>query len=188
MATAERDDAALVKGCLAGEAAAWEQLLHRYRRLIYSVPVAFRFTNEDADDVFQRVAMKLIEGLPKLRDTAALPSWLATVARHECHALHRISSRNVDAPVEDHDPGVEPPDLVEALESVAQEHAMARALERLDSPCRGLLTMLYVDDPTPPYEEIAKRLGRPIGSLGPTRSRCLGKLRKLYESRRPEPG
>lgn len=188
MPTAIRDDADLVRGCLAGEAAAWEQLLHRYRRLIYSVPMAFRFTNEDADDVFQRVAMKLIEGLPKLRDPAALPSWLATVARHECHALHRVESRNVDTPVEDHDPGVEPPDLIAALETVAQEHAMAVALERLDDPCRSLLTMLYVDDPTPPYDEIAKRLGRPIGSLGPTRSRCLGKLRKLYESRQPEGG
>ncbi len=92
----------------------------------------------------------------------------------------------MDAPVEAHDPGVEPPDLVEALESVTQEHVVAQGVDRLDNPCRGLLTMLYVDDPTPPYEEIAKRLGRPIGSLSPIRSRCLGRLRKLYESRRSE--
>lgn len=177
-------DAALIARCLAGDQDGWGELLQRYRRLIYSVPVAFGLQPDDCDEVFQRVAVQLIDGLGRLRDQGALPAWLITVARNECHALHRSAARVADATVESHDPGVDPPDLAARLEAVADEHAIALALERLGDPCRTLLRLLYVDDPTPPYEEIARRLGRPVGSLGPTRSRCLSKLRSLYEATR----
>lgn len=175
------DDAELVGRCLAGEGDAWSELLKRYRRLIYSIPVAYGFSEDDADEVFQRVAVKLLDGLARLRDVGALTSWLATVARHECHSLHREGSRHDSTPVEELDPPAPPDgDIAERLEAVEQEQQIALALERLGGPCRELLHALYVEDPTPPYEEISRRLKRPIGSLGPTRSRCLGKLRTLY--------
>jgi RNA polymerase sigma factor (sigma-70 family) len=170
-------DAELLRRCAAGDGAAWDLLIERYRRLIYSIPAAFRMSVADCDDVFQRVALKLVQRMSEIRDPAALAGWLATVTRHECHALHREGSRRVDTSVEDWEPAVEPPDLEERLNTIAREHQVALALDALEEPCRSLLRMLYVEEPTPPYDQIAQRLGRPIGSLGPTRSRCLEKLR-----------
>jgi len=184
-----RDDRRLVDRCRAGDVAAWETLIRRYRRLIYSVPAAYRLAPDDADDVFQRVAMKLLEHLDRLRRVEALASWLLTTARRECQAFRRSESRwealDADSAGE---PSEDPPEIAETLAWVEAEHALALALESLDPVCRGLLEALYVEDPTPSYREIADRLGRPVGSLGPTRSRCLGKLRDRYRSqggRRP---
>lgn len=183
MSTADRhpDDAALVAACRRGDPGAWEALILRYRRLVYSIPAAYRLERADADEIFQRVALKWFEHLPRLRDASALPAWLVVTTRRECTALlatrRRFTSIDEDGAPE---PGVEPPDVVEEVAAVAREHALELAFERLGEPCRGLLTALYVEEPRPSYGEIGRRLGRPIGSLGPTRSRCLEKLRVLY--------
>jgi RNA polymerase sigma factor (sigma-70 family) len=176
------DDAALVRGCLEGDEAAWEAIVRRYRRLVYSIPVSYRLSSDLADEVFQRVAVKLLEHLPRLRRADSLASWLATVARHECQALRREGSRFVDGDAETLLSQAEAPpdDLAGALGAVEREHALALALERIGEPCRGLLTALYLEEPSPSYQEIAARLGRPVGALGPTRARCLAKLQKLY--------
>jgi RNA polymerase sigma factor (sigma-70 family) len=176
------DDAALVRACLAGDDAAWEAVIRRYRRLIYSIPVAYRLPPDLADEIFQRVAVKLLEHLPRLRRVESLASWLATVARHECQALRREGSRFADGDAETVLAQAEAPspDLAAALGAIEREHALALALERIGEPCRGLLSALYLEEPAPSYQEIASRLGRPVGSLGPTRSRCLAKLQKLY--------
>ena len=86
------------------------------------------------------------------------------------------------------EPAIDPPDVAGRLHRVECQHALALALERLEDLCRRLIAALYVEDPRPSYDEIARRLGRPIGSLGPTRARCLEKLRKKYvEQGGPEP-
>ncbi len=176
------DDAALVRACIDGDETAWESLVQRYRRLVYSIPVAYRLPPDQADEVFQRVAVKLLENLSRLRRVESLASWLATVARHECQALRREGARFVDDDAEAILERTEAPpvDVAAALHAVECEHALQLALARVGEPCRGLLTALYLEDPAPPYSEIASRLGRPIGALGPTRSRCLAKLQKLY--------
>jgi RNA polymerase sigma factor (sigma-70 family) len=176
------DDAALVRRCLEGDDAAWEALVRRYRRLVYSIPVSYRLPPDQADEVFQRVAVKLLEHLPRLRRVESLASWLATVARHECQALRREGSRFADCDAETALAQAEAPtaDLAAALGAVEREHALALALERIGEPCQGLLTALYLEEPSPSYQEIAARLGRPVGALGPTRARCLAKLQKLY--------
>lgn len=176
-----QDDDALIRACRAGDGDAWEQLIRRYRRLIYSVPVAFRLPRHEADEIFQRVAVKLFENLHRIRDVGSLPSWIAVTARRECIGLSHSEGRFRDLDEADLDvAGPDPPDVAGALQLLEDEHALALALERLDRGCRDLISALYIEDPTPSYQEISARVGRPIGSLGPTRARCLEKLRKLY--------
>ncbi len=176
-----KDDRKLVRDCQRGDANAWEELIRRYRRLICSIPVAFRFRPDQADEVFQRVALKLFEHLPGLRRAEGLASWIAVTTRRECRAYVQAEARYTTLEGSDPDSlSGEPPDLLDALDSIEREHSLALALERLDEPCRRLLSALYVEEPTPSYKAIAERLRRPVGSLGPTRARCLAKLAKLY--------
>ena len=169
--TDERDDAALVAACRAGESDAWEALIRRHRRLIYSIPVALRMSEDERDEVFQRTSLLLFENLATIREPGRLAGWLAVTARR---------SRAFDEGEEESLPAT-PQDLGRDEQIVLCEHAAQVALAQLGEPCKGLLTALYVEDPTPSYTEIAARLKRPIGSLGPTRARCLGKLRTIYD-------
>lgn len=174
-------DAELVRDCVLGHDEAWEALIRRFRRLIYSIAVSYRLGDAGADDVFQRVAIKLLQNLPKLRKVESLPSWIGAVTRHECQALRRESRHEDPAGLEGApEPAEGPVDLVEEALEVERQHAVALAFEKLGEPCHGLLHALYREQPTPSYSEIAARTGRPIGSLGPTRARCLQKLQKLY--------
>jgi RNA polymerase sigma factor (sigma-70 family) len=173
-------DAALIARCRAGDESAWETLIMRYRRLIYSIPAKYRIPSWAADNIFQQVALKLFEQLPRIRKVDNIAGWLATTTRRDCLLFLREQQRRLESETEPDDLAVDPPDLAEALEDVRSRHALALAFERLDEPSRQLLSALYVEEPKPSYEEIARRLGRPIWSLGPTRRRCLDKLRKLY--------
>lgn len=174
-------DRQLVRCCLEGNSGAWEELIRRYRRLIYSIPVAYRLGGDEAAEVFQRVAVLLFEHLGSLRRVESLPAWIKVTARRECVAFLRKEQRSrpeEEAPAEAR--VSTPPDIAEALHRTECEGVLAIALESLAEPCHGLLTALYLEEPTPPYSEIGRRLGRPVGSLGPTRTRCLAKLRKIY--------
>ena len=177
-----RDDHALVAACRKGDRGAWEELIQRYRRLIYSVPVSWRLDPSDCDGIFQRVALKLLEHVQSVRDPGALASWLTITARREVWALKREGqrTRGFEEGEAERMPE-EPADVLADLHLIECEHALALAFERMPDRCRELLTLLYLVDPRPSYEDISERLGRPIGSLGPTRARCLKKLRQLYE-------
>jgi RNA polymerase sigma factor (sigma-70 family) len=172
-----------VQACLRGESEAWEQLIRRYRRLIYSIPSAYRLPSEAADDIFQQVSLALFEHLATLREPDRLAAWLAITTRRACWAWSREGARlgGFEEGEEEALPADEPPDVAEDLHRIECEHALQLAFERLGDPCHGLLSALYLEEPRPSYEELSQRLGRPIGSLGPTRSRCLGKLKRLYQ-------
>ena len=74
------------------------------------------------------------------------------------------------------------------LDELQQLHAVRQAMDRLDARCRDLLALLFRDeDEHVGYDEVARRMAMPVGSIGPTRNRCLGKLRRLVEpgARRP---
>jgi RNA polymerase sigma factor (sigma-70 family) len=182
-------DATLVRRCLDGDREAWDRLVDRYRRLIYSIPLAMGASADDADDVFQVVALALLENLEGLRRAESLAAWLATTARRETWRRGR-AKRRFEPLSEGHEetqpdlsPGVE-----DDLHRIQCQHALTLALESLDELCTQLLRMLFVEDPKPEYEEISARLGRPVGSLGPTRRRCLDKLRRGYHRHGgPEP-
>jgi len=172
-------DASLVGACLSGDSSAWETLIHRYRRLIFSIPVAYRMPADDAEEIFQRVVVKLFEHLGRLKKSKALPAWLSVTTRRECQTWFRGQRRTEGETALDA-LAVEPLDVDRRIDSVRSQHTLALALEKLDRPCRDLLSALYLEDPTPSYTEISGRLGRPVGSLGPTRSRCLKKLKSLF--------
>jgi len=172
-------DASLVRACLAGDSAAWEALIHRYRRLIFSIPVAYRLPADDAEEIFQRVVVKLFEHLGRLKNAKALPAWIVVTTRRECQSWFR-GQRRTETETELDGLATEPEDVDRRIDGVRSQHTLALALEKLDRTCKDLLSTLYLEDPTPSYAEISGRLGRPVGSLGPTRKRCLKKLRSLF--------
>lgn len=187
----ERDDAQLVVECRRGDSRAWEQLVRRYQRLIFSIARRARLDADDAADVFQTVFARLHEHLDGLTQPERVRAWLVTTARRETLRLLRDARRSVplltSESTDDHDPGAIPeladPDPLpqELLEQLQLQHRMRLARQRLAEPCRSLLDLLYCQDEPPAYAEIAVRLDMPEGSIGPTRSRCLAKLRRLMD-------
>jgi RNA polymerase sigma factor (sigma-70 family) len=180
------DDAGLVARCRDGDAAAWEALVRRYQRLVYTVARRAGHDAHAAADVFQAVFSRLFEQLGRLRQPERLQAWLVTSAKREALALQRRQARTVPLAADDDDgasaiadDGPLPDELLGDLQRL---HRLRLALDRLDERCRRLLSLLFADDDERlPYDEVSRRLGLPVGSIGPTRARCLGKLRGLFE-------
>ncbi len=174
-------DDALVARCRAGEGRAWEAIVRRYRRLVYAIPVRFGLAPEEADDVFQSTFVRLVERLDTLREPRRLRAWLVTTARRL--SLDAVTRRKAASESEAilaaiPDPG---PMAEEELSRLEEQHLVRRAFERLPERCRTLLDLLYYAADEPSYELIGARLQMPLGSIGPTRARCLEKLLRLYE-------
>jgi RNA polymerase sigma factor (sigma-70 family) len=162
-----------------GDKQAWDALVERYAPLIWSICRRHRLSSADADDTSQRVWLQLVSELDKVRDPAALPARLATTTHRECGNIRRVTrrsqalSRVLDA---GHVPGQQA-GVIEQELLVAERHAALReAFTRLPPCCQRLIAVL-IEDPPVPYAEISARLGIPVGSIGPSRSRCLEKLR-----------
>jgi RNA polymerase sigma factor (sigma-70 family) len=163
-----------------GEQLAWDQLVERLAPLLWSICRRYRLTDADADDVAQTVWLKLLERLTKINDPAALPGWLATTTERECLRVHDVGKRRQDreTPIEDDVPGAAGPSAAEELLESAERNAAIRAGFAMLSPrCQELLRLLLHDPPLS-YVEIGARLDTPVGGLGPTRARCLERLRK----------
>lgn len=174
------EDARLVARCLAGERGAWDELVRRHERLVLGVARSYSLPAEDLGDVFQEVFAALFRGLPRLRDARALVRWLASTTDRIAlaTALRRRRERvmSVEPGEIERLPAREP--WVGTELEVLEEQALVRlALEGVPERCRDLLRALYYEDPPPSYAELSRRLGVPIGSLGPTRARCLERLR-----------
>jgi RNA polymerase sigma factor (sigma-70 family) len=167
-----KPDSELIKGCLNGDQCAWDGLVERYERLIYSVALTLCGSHEDAADVFQQVCFELYQHLGELRDYETLPAWLITVTRRQAAAVFK--SRKPMVPLEEQHGDVE-----DRIAWIENEHLVERAMVHLPERCRLLLDLLYLHPSRLSYADIAKRLGMPVSSIGPTRARCLEKLRKL---------
>jgi RNA polymerase sigma factor (sigma-70 family) len=164
---------------------AWEALILRYQRLIYSVPIRMGFPPSDAADVFQTVCLLLLENLAFLRRRDRLGAWLVITTRRECWRLAR--DRQVDLL----DPAMAAAELDQAdgrwitLEEeflrIERQALLNAALDSLEPRCRQLLRLLFWSDPRPSYDEIVKLMSLPAGSIGPTRARCLEKLARLLQ-------
>jgi RNA polymerase sigma factor (sigma-70 family) len=183
----------LIQRCRAGEAAAWSTLVRRYQRLIYTVPRRAGLDDGAAADVFQTCFQRLFEHLDRLDDASRVRAWLVTTAKRETLRLLERAQRMplAEAATGAHDDGAEDPlarvpdpaPLQDAQLSALQEHDRLRqAVDRLDPRARQFIELLFLQDEPLPYSEIAARLGIPEGSIGPTRARCLAKLRKLMEA------
>jgi len=167
----------LVGLAASGDHDAWEALVARYERLVWSVPRSHRLADADAADVFQTTWLRLLEHLDDLRNPDALSGWLATTARNECLRVLRHQDRQV--PTEDDRIPEEsmPAPVDEGLLSAERDAALWRAFAKLSSRCQALLRML-AEDPPPSYDDVSYALGMPVGSIGPTRGRCLDSLRR----------
>lgn len=182
-------DAELIAACRRGDLQAWPRLVQRFERLIYTVPRRAGLDADAAADVFQTVFMRLHEHLDTLAQPERVQAWLVTTARRETLRVLHERRRSVPLAGELDEDGqareIEPvdPDPLpdEVIEDLQLRHRARLALERMAEPCRSLLALLHGRDEAPPYAEISAQLGMPVGSIGPTRSRCLAKLRELLE-------
>jgi DNA-directed RNA polymerase specialized sigma24 family protein len=132
-----------------------------------------------------------VRGLPRLREPRTLVRWLSSTTQRIARAiaLKRRREAALAAPIEALEPVLEAnlPEAGEELEKLEEQALVRLALGTLPERCRNLLGALYFEDPTPSYDAIARRLGLPIGSLGPTRARCFDRLRNAYESLQSAP-
>lgn len=172
-------DAELVEAARSGAQAAWDTLVQRHGGRIWAVARAHRLSAADAEDVFQVTFLRLVTHLDTIRQPERVGAWLATTARHECLRIIRRAGRAV--PTSD-DETLDPPDVVARpvdahMLEAERDVALLAALDRLSEKCRRLLRVLMAE-PEPTYEEVGAALDMPIGSIGPTRGRCLQRLRR----------
>jgi RNA polymerase sigma factor (sigma-70 family) len=176
------DDGDLIARCRAGDQRSWAALVERYGRLVYSVPSRLKLPAEGCDDVFQEVFVTVLRTLPTLRDQKSLPKWLMTIAYH---ASCRWTRRMRPAAVAD-DPRLPDRPAEDDLIRWERQELVRRALERLGGNCERLLWALFRRPEAGGYQEVAAQLGMPIGSIGPTRNRCLRKLMDILDEMMPE--
>ena len=166
----------VVSRALDGDPTAWPELVERLKRPAWKVVVSFRLEREEANDAFATTMLRLYEYLGKVREPEKLPSWITTVARNEVHAILRARRRS-DAVALLVEPGAAPSAEDEIDQDADLRPALRAAFEQLPELWQRLLLLVMTDPPTP-YAEISATLGIPVGSIGPTRQRCLEHLRR----------
>ena len=178
-------DKELMRRFRKGDAGTWERLADRYERLVFSIPLNYGLSREDAADIAQLSFTILIQTLDADTEIERLGPWLATVARRHTWRLMERGRREGTGTYEDLAQsaklvGGNETDSVERWEMTEWLHD---GLSRVGEPCRELLQALYFDEDGSSYAEVAARLGRPVGSIGPTRARCLERLREVMLAR-----
>lgn len=172
-------DTQLVRECLRGREEAWNALVDKYKNLIFSIPIKYGLSRDDASDIFQGVCLELLSQLPKLRNAKALPKWVMQIAAHKCFHRKKQFQRT-----ETRDFGAESTEETDSTASDAvfkeaeEEQLVRDSLSVLPPRCRQLIEMLFFEEPPRPYNVVAEELGLAVGSIGFIRQRCLDKLRK----------
>ena len=181
-------DRDLIGICLKGDKSAWDALIQRYVALLYSTCLRSGLSSADSEDVVQDVCVILLDHLSDVRDTAKLSSWLISTTKREVWRFQKRKGLKLASELGDTewslDSGegvhIESADSPETTVLELEEQQLIRqAMERLADRCRRMLTLLYCQDNPASYMEIADELSLPVGSIGPTRARCLQSLRKL---------
>ncbi len=183
------DNLTLIEGCLAREETAWEALVSKYEKLIYSTCRQYNLQQTEADDIFGRVCLLLLQNLGRVHNPASLTSWLMTTTSRECwhykkklRSLTSISARGEDdwAGMEDiSDHSVTLPE--EILLTLERQQKVREALKQLSPRCQKLIWYLFYAPDEPSYNQISSLLKLPVASIGPNRARCLAKLRVELE-------
>jgi RNA polymerase sigma factor (sigma-70 family) len=166
----------LIRAASRGDQGAWNSIVERFQGLVWATARAHRLNGADAADVAQTTWLRLVEHLDRIRDPERLGAWLATTARHE--SLRHIRLHGRELPSDEVDvfeaPAEGGPEL--RLLTTERDTALWRAFGRLNARCQALLRLLVADD-GPSYEDIGAALDMPVGAIGPTRMRCLERLR-----------
>lgn len=178
-------DRELIEWCREGRSGAWEAVLKKYERLVFSIPLNYGLSRDDAADIAQITFTILLQSLDSLADDSRLGAWLSTVARRHTWRMMERGRREGTGKGEDlaesatlvgkaGGEGVERWELLEYLNG---------GLNLLDERCRELLVALYFDPDEPSYAEVAERFDMPLGSVGPTRARCLARMKRVLTER-----
>jgi RNA polymerase sigma factor (sigma-70 family) len=177
--TAVRGDDELIADCLKGGEEAWAELVDKYKNLIFSIPIKYGFSRDEAADIFQEVCMNLLSDLKNVREPKALPKWIIMVTSHKCyHAKAKsqrlVSSDSEKSPVD----SIEVPPVGDKLvEEAETEQRIREAVAAMSPRCQQLVQMLFFEEPSRPYKAIANSLGISTGSIGFMRQQCLDRLR-----------
>jgi RNA polymerase sigma factor (sigma-70 family) len=177
------DVAELVRDAADGDRQAWERLVDQFARLIWSITAEFKLVQSDAADVAQTTWLRLLEHIDRIQYPDRVGSWLAATARNEC--LRSLAARKrvvlSDDDIELGGSLVHGPEIDERLLADERDQTVRDAMSRLPRRWQRLLEMLMADPPAS-YADISDELELPIGSIGPTRGRCLAQLRVLLQA------
>jgi RNA polymerase sigma factor (sigma-70 family) len=178
-----RSDEDLVHECVNGNPEAWSELIDKYKNLIFSVPIKYGFSRDEAADIFQEVCLSLLSELQTLRTPRALPKWLMTVTAHKCFHRRRMSNRFVSVESEALEliGGKIPPEALQLVVEAEREQGLREAIAKRAPRCKRLVNMLFFETPPRAYRDVAQDLGITVGAIGFMRQRCLDKLRKAVE-------
>lgn len=178
-------DAALVKRCRSGDQAAWDELVHRYQRLIFAIPRRAGLSEEQAADVFQDVFLTLFEKIDEIEQPGRIRSWMVTTAKFKTWALIR-GSKGFYSPETEEEMEAEmaairdnAPLADDMLIELEEQHLIRTSLRELEDRCQQILSMIYLRDQAASYAEVALQIGVGETSISPLRSRCLKKLEKI---------
>jgi RNA polymerase sigma factor (sigma-70 family) len=176
---ASLSDAALVARCRQGNEAAWSELVTRFSRYVYAIiGQGFGLRADDAEDVFQEVFTRTYEHLDRLRDDEAIRPWIAQLTRRLCIDRLRAGAREQLT-----DEEIEPRDVDDTLDRLNEALAVHEALAALPEHCQEILDRFFARDES--YHAIGEALDIPAGTIASRISRCLAKLRELFEGRNP---
>jgi len=181
----ERDDSALVKACRNGDESAWDALVDRYQRLVFAIPRRAGLAESESADILQETFLTLFQKLDELERPDKLRSWLVTTAKFKTWGAVRsrkgfhnaateeemeleLVSLEDDSPLAD-----------DALITLEEQHLVRTALVKLEERCRTILSMIYLNEPSASYAEVAEAIGVGATSISPLRTRCLKKLEKI---------
>jgi RNA polymerase sigma factor (sigma-70 family) len=176
---ASLSDARLVARCREGDEAAWSELVNRFSRYVYAIiGQGFGLRAENAEDVFQEVFARAYQHLGRLREDEAIRPWLAQLTRRLCIDQLRSGSREQLS-----DEDLEPTDVDETLDTLVEALAVHEVLAELPEHCQEILDRFFARDES--YQTIGAALDIPAGTIASRISRCLAKLRELFEGRKP---
>lgn len=172
----------LLRRAAAGDDAAWREMVARYERLVHATVRSFRVAPGDAEDLFQETFLRLYRHAGSLRDSRALTRWLIVTARNLC--LDYLARKRSHAEVElSNDTAmIEPMPLADMIH-LERAQMVREAIQELPERCRDLLWKLYFEQDGPDYQAAAKAFGMPVGSVGPTRMRCLEHMLRILRKR-----
>lgn len=169
-------NASLLQRCVDGDQTAWSTLISRYESLVYSIPIREGLDRDAAADIAQYTFTELMRCLQAIREPERLSHWLVVVCRREVWRRKAKTQPTLELREE----------RLESIPDFAESYASAAALhdtiQALGEPCRSLILGLFYDPEEPDYAAMAIQLGRPVGSIGPMRGRCLDQLRKILRS------